>query len=124
MRDGQVKGSDFQVRTGFNRQKKLASPTQFDMDIYQVALQLFRKHWDGLPVRGIGITLSQLEKAEIQQLSLFDDPLEKIRLNETMDVIYQKYGPTAIIRASSLMKAGQARIRAGKIGGHDKGEGL
>ncbi len=120
-----VQGSSTsEVSTGFNRQKKLVTSTAFGFDIYETAVQLFHKYWDGLPVRGIGITLAQLEKADAYQLSLFDDTLEKVRLNETMDGIYQKYGPTAIVRASSLMEAGQAHVRASKIGGHDKGVGL
>ncbi|WP_099158433.1 DNA polymerase IV [Virgibacillus ndiopensis] len=115
-----IRGADFNFPTGFHRQVKLTSPTNFDMDIFHAALHLFRIHWNRLPVRSAGVTLSELQPADPYQLSLFDFSLKKEHLNEAMDYIYTKYGPTAIVRASSLTSAGQAYSRAEKIGGHYK----
>lgn len=115
-----VRGADFDHPTGFHRQMKLSSPTNFGMDVFKPAFRLFCTHWDGLPVRRVGVTLSQLQPADHYQLSLFDMTLKKENLSKAMDWIYAKYGPTAIIRASSLTDAGQAFIRAEKIGGHYK----
>lgn len=115
-----VRGASFETPTGFHRQLKLTSPTHFDIDIFHAACQLFQKYWDGLPVRSIGITLSQLQTVHHYQLNLFDSELKKEKINQALDFIYIKYGPTALIRASSLSEAGQAFDRAGKIGGHYK----
>ncbi|MFB1051424.1 DNA polymerase IV [Paraliobacillus sp. JSM ZJ581] len=115
-----IRGSDFDFPTGFHRQQKLVTETYFGADIYHVAVHLFEKFWDGLPVRSIGITLGQLEKADSYQLSLFDRTEEKEKLSKAIDRMYEKYGPTAIVQASSLMTAGQVHVRANKIGGHYK----
>ncbi|GAA5417729.1 DNA polymerase IV [Paraliobacillus ryukyuensis] len=115
-----TKGVDFDLPTGFHRQQKIATATHFGMDIYRVAALLFQKFWDGSPVRGVGITLGQLERAETYQLSLFDQVEEKETLSKAIDRMYDKYGPTAIVRASSLMPSGQVHVRSKKIGGHYK----
>lgn len=115
-----IRGADFSFPTGFHRQIKLLSPTDYGMDIYRAALILLKRHWDQSPVRSASITLSQLAPADSQQLNLFDTPLKKEGLNRAMDHIYQKYGPTAMFRASSLKAAGQVHERAEKIGGHYK----
>lgn len=115
-----VRGADFENPTGFHRQVKLTSPTNFGMDIFKVAFKLFCEHWDGLPIRSAGITLSQLQPADSYQLNIFDFTTRKDELNQAMDVIRSKYGQTAIVRASSLTKSGQAFTRAEKIGGHYK----
>lgn len=115
-----ARGGDFDRPTGFHRQTTLSSPTNFGMDIFKPAFQLFRMHWDGLPIRSVGVALSQLQPADHYQLSLFDMTLKKERLSRAMDIIYAKYGPAAIVRAASLTDAGQAYDRAKKIGGHYK----
>ncbi|GAQ18704.1 DNA polymerase IV [Oceanobacillus picturae] len=115
-----VRGADFENPTGFHRQVKLTTPTNFGMDIFKAAFKLFCTHWDRLPIRSAGITLSQLQSADSYQLSLFDFTMRKEELNQAMDVIRSKYGQTAIVRASSLTKSGQAFARAEKIGGHYK----
>ncbi|WP_163536603.1 DNA polymerase IV [Gracilibacillus sp. YIM 98692] len=115
-----VRGADFKHPTGFHRQMKLTSSTDFGMDIFKAAFTLFCAHWDGLPIRSVSITLSQLQPADSYQLSLFDFSLRKEGLSQAMDRIRSKYGQTAIVRASSLTKSGQAFNRAAKIGGHYK----
>ncbi|WP_010649698.1 DNA polymerase IV [Oceanobacillus massiliensis] len=115
-----VRGADFENPTGFHRQVKLTTPTNFGMDIFKAAFKLFCTHWDRLPIRSAGITLSQLQSADSYQLSLFDFSMRKEELNQAMDIIRSKYGQTSIVRASSLTKSGQAFARAEKIGGHYK----
>ncbi|WP_445487413.1 DNA polymerase IV [Niallia sp. 03133] len=115
-----VRGASFDFPTGFHRQSKLFAPTNFGMDIFQSAFHLLEKHWDGSPIRSIGVALSQLQPANCYQLNLFDIQIKKENINRALDSIHSKYGPTAIVRASSLTKAGQAFHRAEKIGGHYK----
>ncbi|RPF55703.1 DNA polymerase IV [Aquisalibacillus elongatus] len=115
-----LRGANVNDPTGFHRQIKLTSPTNYGMDLFHAALQLLNKHWDGLPVRSVGVTLSQLQSADVYQLSLFNPSVEKDQLSKAMDDIRKKFGQTAIVRASSLQEAGQVFDRAQKIGGHYK----
>ncbi|MDF1507516.1 DNA polymerase IV [Robertmurraya sp. DFI.2.37] len=115
-----VRGADFDAPTGFHRQMTLPIPTNFDMDIFTAAYKLFLRHWDRQPVRSLGVSLTNLQTADCYQIDLFDNYLERERLNHALDAIWNKYGRTAIFRASSLTHAGQAFERAKKIGGHYK----
>ena len=67
-----IRGADFEFPSGFHRQRKLVSPTNFGMDIFKAAVKLFKEHWNGEPVRSAGVSLSQLEPCDYVQLSLFD----------------------------------------------------
>lgn len=115
-----VRGANLDQPTGFHRQTKLPEPTHFAMDIFKAVESLFYRHWDGLPVRSVGVNLSQLQPENPIQLSFFDDFSKKEHLSRAMDRMHAKYGPTAIVRAASLTAAGQAFERADKIGGHYK----
>jgi nucleotidyltransferase/DNA polymerase involved in DNA repair len=113
-------GADFNIPTGFYRQRKLFEPTNITKEVYGEARQLFYQFWDGLPVRRLGITLAELESDEVYQLSLFSQRERMMNLEKAMDGIKRKYGKSAIVRAASLTYAGQAVERAVKIGGHYK----
>lgn len=69
------------------RQMKLPDPTNLTDDIFQTAAALFKQHWDGLPIRKIGVTLSQLVSDQEYQLVSFDDKEKKLRLEKTTDQI-------------------------------------
>lgn len=114
------RGADFDFPSGFHRQTKLPEPTNVTREVFQAAWELFTIHWDGQPIRSLGVHLSQLTSDEAFQLNLFENREKMIRLGYVTDFIKDKYGPTAIIRAVSLMPAGQALDRAKKIGGHYK----
>jgi hypothetical protein len=64
--------------------------------------------------------LSGLVEEGTLQLDLFSDRDKKINMLKVMDDIKDRYGDDAIMRASSLTEAGQARERAKMIGGHYK----
>jgi DNA polymerase-4 len=115
-----AQGADFDRPAGFYRQMKLPDPTNITNEVYEAAKTLFYKHWDGLPIRKAGVALSQLTKSDEYQLTLLDHR-EKLRnLERASDKIANKFGRTAILRASSLLAAGQAKDRSIKIGGHYK----
>lgn len=116
----QVQSNRFKEKLGFNRQLTLREPTQLGRVINETAKVLFDKYWLGYPVRALGISLAQLMPKTERQLSLFDDPTEEEQLAIILDRIRERYGLTAIMNASSLLDAGQARIRATKIGGHNR----
>lgn len=115
-----IRGADFNNPTGFHRQQTLTIPTNYDMDIFNAAYNLFMKFWDREPIRSLGVSMGNLQTSDNYQIDLFDNYLDREKLNSALDAIWDKYGRTAIYRASSLTKAGQARERARKIGGHYK----
>lgn len=89
--------------------------------MFKAAKQLFHQHWNGLPIRRVGVSLSDLSDANTYQMSLFDYNKDNLRaIDKVMDEIKDRFGEVAILRASSLTTAGQAVDRAAKIGGHYK----
>jgi DNA polymerase-4 len=114
------RGADFDHPTGFHRQSKLADPTQHASDVFEAIRQLFQAFWDGQPIRGAGVALSQLTSDDLYQIDLFRDQEKERQLDSAMDTIKTKYGTGAIVRAASLTHAGQAYERSAKIGGHYK----
>lgn len=113
-------GADFDRPSGFHRQMKLPDPTHVTNEVYQAVMTLFRRHWDGLPVRRVGVSVSGLVADHPYQMTLFETSEKYRLLEQTTDALKDKYGETAIMRASSLLKAGQAIDRSAKIGGHYK----
>lgn len=113
-------GADFDRPTGFYRQMKMPEPTNATNQVYHAAVELFKQHWQKLPVRKVGVSLSQFCNEEEYQLSLFDERERFRSLERATDALKRKYGNTVIMRAVSVTPAGQARDRAGKIGGHYK----
>ena len=103
---------------GFARARTLDRYEEESDALYPMVLQLLDRHWDGSGVRAVGVSLDELRPAGAIQLSLFEDPLKRQRVTHTVDVIRDRFGETAIFRASSLTKAGQLLDRSRKIGGH------
>lgn len=116
------RGANFQIPTGFHRQMKLPDPTNETMEVFHYSWSLFLRHWDEQPIRSIGMSLGGLQNDDHIQLNLFDaqNQIKKINLGYAIDEIKERFGSTAILHASSLTTAGQARDRARKIGGHYK----
>lgn len=115
------KGASYDYPTGFNRQLKLDDATNVTNSVYHAAIELLNRHWDGLPVRQVGVSLSKLTGDDEYQLSLFNpDQDKKMALEKVTDAIKQRYGDTSVIRAVSITDAGQALRRAEMIGGHYK----
>ncbi len=115
-----AQGADFDRPTGFFRQMTLADPTDITEEVYQAAREVFFSHWSGEPVRKIGVTLSGLSSSDQYQLTLFGDRERQREMARVMDGIKDRFGGGAILRASSLLAAGQALERTAKIGGHYK----
>ncbi len=114
-------GADFDRPTGFSRQMKMEDPSNITNQVYRWACRLLEKYWDGLPIRRVGVSLSQLTPDTEYQLSLFDMGREKsMALERVTDALKRKYGDGIVIRAVSKTEAGQALDRSAKIGGHFK----
>jgi DNA polymerase IV len=115
-----AQGADFDRPTGFFRQATLPDCTDITAEVYEAAKRIFFKHWNGQPVRKIGVTLSGLSPADQYQLTLFGDREKQREMARVTDGIKDRFGGGAILRASSLLSAGQALERTAKIGGHYK----
>ncbi len=95
------------------RQLSLAQPTRDATPLYHTALALLRKTLvTGRGVRLIGLTAISLSDA--QQLTLFDGPSPRDRLTESIDLVRQRYGDTAITRARLLTERPARRFDFGE----------
>lgn len=88
-----VKDSTFQSST---RQEKLAAPTDERQKILDKAIELFQTHFDfSIPIRGLGLTLTDLSSADDPVQMSFDD-LEKFmtrtKVRETVDQLNERFG--------------------------------
>src|SRR5690625_7802652 len=89
------------------------------MDVHRVCLSLFHDHYNNQDkIRRIYVSLGNLSESGETQLDLFADRSKEEDLSYVMDSIRDKYGPTAILRASSYTDAVIALDRSRKIVGH------
>jgi len=110
-------------RSGMNHTRRI-DPTDNAQTIVATLLALFREHWDGQPVRNIGVGLSRLSANHQLQLDLFQDPQRQIKndqFDRVIDELRDRFGKTAVIPASSLMPGGTMLSRAALVGGHNGG---
>ncbi len=107
---------------GFSRQIKLEHPTSDPRDLFQAAWHLMGQHYDDLPVRQIGVRVTQLRLYQpFEQISLFQQMSQKKRRMaylKALDQIKQRYGQKAIHRLSYLFEHGTALERTQYVGGH------
>ncbi|GLO68403.1 hypothetical protein MACH08_41870 [Oceanobacillus kimchii] len=69
-------------------------------------------------IRHVSVNLTKLYEKSDLQLDLFDDKVKKNDIGYVMDTIRDKFGSTAILRASSYTDSGITVDRSKKIGGH------
>ncbi len=91
----------------YDRQAKLNRPTANTLDIWETAMELFRRHHTGRePVRSLSVKASGLTPADgVVQLSLFPEEQKAQRradIDRTLDKIRSKYGYHSIRRAIAL----------------------
>ncbi len=81
------------------RSKSLPQPTDDAREIRRVVIDL----WDAAgirePVRLLGVTLSGLQRRQLEQLELFGEQHRSDRLGPALDAIQERYGRDAIRRA-------------------------
>jgi DNA polymerase-4 len=98
-----LKNSDFET---YSRQKKLENATQDTNTIFSVASALFEQAWKRDPIRLIGVATSQLQRNPVKQLDMFDltgtKQTDRVRLEESIDKIREKFGHDYVIRGSLL----------------------
>lgn len=96
-----IRGSDFKDQS---HQRQLMFATDGTNEVYETAVRLFDELWKGKPFRLLGIALGNLTRDTEEQLSLFsDENKEKSqKLDNTLDIIMDKYGRASIGRGSRL----------------------
>lgn len=103
----EIKYSDFKT---VSHQKQLDKATNECKIIHQIAVELFKELWDGMPFRLLGIRTSKLVAAsEPVQMSLFDIEIQKPfddkhkKLNKALKEIRTKFGEDAVVKAGNMI---------------------
>lgn len=83
-------------RKTVTRSQKLPRYIDEQKDIFEIAHDLFQRHWNNKPIRLLGITMQDLEVKQniAQQLNLFtyEKEIEKMKLQSTIEKLSEKYG--------------------------------
>ncbi len=88
-----------------SHQKMLPGATNITGELFRKACELMDEAWDGqTPLRQVGVQVTRLTKEPYQQYDLFSgvSPAQyerKLRLDETVDALRDKYGEEIIHRA-------------------------
>ena len=89
----------------FSHQCVLHGATNITTDIFEASCRLFDEAWDGItPLRQLGVQVTRLTGEPYQQFDFFSglSPVQferKLRLDETVDALRDKYGEDIIRRA-------------------------
>ncbi len=107
----------FKDRKTITRSQKLQNPVSKQNEIAAAAKTLFLKHWNGDPIRLLGITGTDLLEADkaVKQLDLFsyEQDAKKEPLINTMSQLREKYGKSIIESAGSQVKKLPTKENAG-----------
>ncbi len=89
----------------FSHQAQLSGATNITAELFEAACRVFDEAWDGVtPLRQLGVQMTRLTDEPYQQYDLFSGmtPLQyerKLRLDETVDSLRDKFGEDIIRRA-------------------------
>ena len=75
-------------------------------------------------VRRIGIAYGQLCEADVELVSLFEDPKisqKQETVQDVIDAIREKYGFLSLQKANSLVNGSRVMARSKLVGGHSAG---
>ena len=93
-----IRYSNFDTHT----QQKRIPYTSFDHHLIETTRELFRKVYQRrMLIRLIGVRFSHLVQGT-QQLNLFEDTSEMVKLYQAMDRMRNRFGPDAVKRAAGL----------------------
>lgn len=98
----QIRTADWKNQT---RSRTLLNPIYKEAGIYKEAEYLFRLHWDGEPIRLLGITISNVIPRDelFEQLSIYDyeKHATEDQINGLLSTIKEKFGENAIKRGKN-----------------------
>ena len=96
-----------------SHQKMLLGATNLTTEIFEAVCQLFDEIWDGVtPLRQLGVQVTRLSNEPYLQFDLFSgmSPQQferKLKLDETVDALRDKFGEDIIRRAKFAQTPGQ-----------------
>lgn len=98
----QIKLNNFETSS---HSKTFSIATNSTKEIYNVSKDLLVKNWNGLPIRLLGVTLSNLIEDTDIQLDFFSEKTNKeLQVNNSIDNLLKKYGNSLkITRCSNLI---------------------
>lgn len=97
----------------FSHQGMLHGATNITAEIFEAACKVFDEAWDGVtPLRQLGVQMTRLADEPYQQYDLFSGMSperyeRKLRLDETVDSLRDKFGEDIIRRAKFADKPGE-----------------
>lgn len=89
-------------RKSVRKQMTLNYKTSESKEIIKAIFYLFDELWDGLPIRQMGISFSNLSDSTNKQLSIFDIKNKNSFLDNSIKELKNKFGDTSIKRACLL----------------------
>ena len=105
----------------FSHQSVLNGATNITSEIFDAACRIFDEAWDGVtPLRQLGVQMTRLSNEPYQQFDFFSGLTpqqyeKKLKLDETVDALRDKFGEDVIRRAKFAQKPGEHMM-----GGLDK----
>jgi DNA polymerase-4 len=84
------------------RQRALPDITDDETQIYKVASALLDEHWDGRPLRLLGVSMSGLVAGAGAQHEMFEADVHRSHMTAAVDALRNKFGDAAIVRAGAL----------------------
>ena len=97
----------------YSHQAMLLGATNITSEIFEAACRVFDEAWDGVtPLRQLGVQMTRLSNEPYQQYDLFSGmtPVQyerKMKLDETVDALRDKYGEDIIRRAKFANEPGE-----------------
>ena len=97
----------------FSHQAVLNGSTNITSEIFDAACRIFDEAWDGYtPLRQLGVQMTRLSCEPYQQFDFFsgltpEQYEKKLKLDETVDALRDKFGEDAIRRAKFAQKTGE-----------------
>ncbi len=97
----------------FSHQAKLSGATNITSHIFDAACRVFDEAWDGVtPLRQLGVQMTGLTQEPYEQYDLFSgmSPRQyerKMKLDETVDALRDKFGEDVIRRAKFAQNPGE-----------------
>ncbi len=114
-----VRTTDFVDRS---HQKKLSVSTDVTGEIHRISMVLLRELWnERVPIRLLGLALSDIDRGDAEQLTLFPDEAHEARiardkrLDLAMDEVRNKFGSGMIKRASVGLEVGKKHSAAADV---------
>ena len=109
---------------GFSRQMSLLSLTNDTDMLKEAVFEIYDNNVIDKPIRQIYISFGRVSnRVQYQQLSLLYDnekSQKQQQFQDILDILHNKYGNDAVLRASALTEESTAKERHNQIGGHRK----